>query len=97
MFTPPLDIHISKLVNIVVVDVRIGNMCKFVVFGTIVGIISFVEPFKYNKKETQHMGIGVTLILANKYFHKWEGHNITLTIHNTRFSRNIYCVSSPFL
>ncbi len=44
-------------------------MCKFVVFGTIARIISFVEPLKYNKKETQHMGIGVTLILIDKYFH----------------------------
>jgi hypothetical protein len=54
-------------------------MCKFVVFGTIVGIIYFVEALKYNKKETQHMGIGVTLILIDKYFHEWEWHNISLT------------------
>jgi hypothetical protein len=79
VFTPPLDIHRSRLVNIVVVDAKIGNMCKFVVFGTIAGILLFVEPLKYNKKETQHMGISVTLILIDKYFHEWEGHNITLT------------------
>jgi hypothetical protein len=79
VFTPPSDIHRSKLVNIVVIDARISNMCKFVVFGTIVGIISFVEPLKYNKKETQHMGIGVTWILIDKYFHEWDGHSITLT------------------
>jgi hypothetical protein len=79
VFIPPLDIHISKLVNIVVIDARIGNMCKFVVFRTTAGIISSIEPLKYNKKETQHMDIGVTLILVDKYFHEWEGHNITLT------------------
>jgi len=79
VFTPPFDIHRSKLVNIVIVNARIGNMCKFVIFGTIVGIISFIEPLKYNRKETQHMGIDVTLILIDKYFHEWERHNITLT------------------
>jgi hypothetical protein len=79
VFAPPLNIHRSKLVNIVVVDAKIGNMCKFVVFGTIARIISFLKPLKDNKKETQHMGIGVTLILIDKYFHKSDGHNITFT------------------
>jgi len=69
----------TKLVNIVVVDAKIGNRCKFVIFGTIARMIYFIEPLKFNKKETQHMGIGVTLIFIDKYFHEWEGHNITLT------------------
>ncbi len=38
VFTSPLNIQISKLQEIIITNAKFGNMCKFMVFVTILGI-----------------------------------------------------------
>jgi hypothetical protein len=43
MFTPPQDIHRSKLVDVIVVDARFDITCWSMVFLNMVGNISFTR------------------------------------------------------
>jgi hypothetical protein len=64
VFTPPLNIQISKLQETIITNAKFGNMCKFMVFITILGrTFSTRDEWKGNTMQGYWCNTSVT-----KYF-----------------------------
>jgi hypothetical protein len=77
MHRVPICIHIvdyqsktSKLVNIVIINVKLDNACKFIVFVTSTQKKHF---FHQSKVKMKHTTKALACTSIAKYSHKWKG------------------------
>jgi hypothetical protein len=59
----------SKLVNIVIIDVKLNNACKFIVFVT----NAKKHFFHQSKVKMKHTTKALACTSIAKYSHKWKG------------------------